>query len=84
MKISISDLPLAAALQAMDFIPKLQNTSDGKFLFVYNKSPEIETAISDYWANRLKVNPKLHWSSVRELKSRMATYQYGSQGGING
>lgn len=78
MKISITDLPLAAALHSLGFIPELEKTSTNKFYFIYKKTPEIETAISDYWSNRLKVNPKAHWSSVRELKSRMATFQGGS------
>ena len=58
MKISITDLPLAAALQALGFIPELEKTSN-KFFFVYLKTPEIEAAMSDYWTNRLKISPKL-------------------------
>lgn len=84
MKIIVSELPLAAALQTLGFIPDLEKTPDGKFLFVFDKSPELDTAVVDYWANRLKVNPKLQWNNVRELKSRMSSYQSNSNGGRHG
>ncbi len=75
MKISTTELPLAAALQSLGFIPSFERSSENKVLFVFPKTPEIEKAVSDYWTNLLKVNPKLLWNSVRELKSRMSNFQ---------
>lgn len=77
MKISTTELPLAASLQSLGFIPTLEKTSDKKIVFVFSKTPETEKAMSDYWTNLLKVNPKLLWNSVRELKSRMSNFQAG-------
>ena len=81
MKFETSELVLAAALQTLGFIPDISKTPDNRFLFVFTKSPELDEAVSDYWTNRLKVNPKLQWNNVRELKSRMSTYQSNSSGG---
>lgn len=79
MKITITELPLAAALQVLGFVPNLEKTDNNKYLFIYPKTPEIETAISNYWANELKISPKLHWNNVRELKSRIISLQTNSQ-----
>jgi hypothetical protein len=75
MKISTTDLPLAASLQSLGYIPTLEKSSDNRILFVFPKSPETVKAMSDYWTNLLKVNPKLLWTSVRELKSRISNFQ---------
>lgn len=81
MKFETTELPLAAALQTLGFIPDVVKTPNSKFLFVFDKSHELDIAVIDYWTNRLKVSPKLQWNNVRELKSRMATYQSNSYGG---
>lgn len=81
MRFETTELVLAASLQTLGFIPDISKTPDNKFLFTFTKSPELDKAVSDYWANLLKVNPKLQWNNVRELKSRMANYQSNSSGG---
>lgn len=83
MKISVTELPLAASLQVLGFIPDLEVTSTNKFIFIFPETIEVKTAISSYWSNKLKINPKLLWSNVRELKSRMSSFEPKQRGGRN-
>jgi hypothetical protein len=80
MKFETTELPLAAALQTLGFMPDVVKSPDNRFLFVFDKTPELDIAVSDYWANKLKVSPKLQWNNVRELKSRMTAYQTNIKG----
>ncbi len=80
MKITTTELPLAAALQTLGFSPELKRSSENQFLFVYPKTTEIELLIVDYWNNELKVSPKQFWNNVRELKSRMTNYEFKLRG----
>jgi hypothetical protein len=71
MKFETPELSLASALLALGFIPLIEKTNSRKVIFKFEKTPELDKAISDFWNNNLKLNPKQYWNCVRELKARM-------------
>lgn len=71
--ITFSEFPLAVTLLCLGYSltsfykdPK----NPGRFEFLFNKT-ETKQAIEDYWAGKLKVEPKQYWNTSRELKSRI-------------
>lgn len=70
----IGDLNLSSVLQYLGF-PVVAINRDPKehpkVGFVFEKSPELEDAVSRYWQGLLLVEPKSYWNIARELKSRV-------------
>lgn len=70
----VNDLNLSSTLQYLGFSIVTINRDPKehpKVGFVFEKTKELEDAISRYWQGLLLVEPKSYWNIARELKSRV-------------
>jgi len=69
--IGYTDLALSAYLnlcfQTVDVCKQVGN----RFEFVYEKTPELDKAIEDYFNNTAQVSPSDYFNSIKSLKSRI-------------
>ena len=71
------DLALVAALVEYGESPlKLDKSNPRRVVFVFENGEELQVIVSDYWLDRLKVNPKTYFDSLKHLKTRI----YSSDG----
>jgi len=74
-----NDLALSSALLALDFILcDLDFADPKKASFVFVEDQELREAVRDYWDNKLLVNPRLYFNTLKDLKSRIYTHKYAS------
>ena len=78
--IQIRDLGLAAALSSLGVeitSTKKDETGRTYFIFAYKDDDEanIDTVITEYWANTLDVKARYYFDAIKMLKSRI----YGDQ-----
>lgn len=67
-----NDFALAVTLLCYGFnILELDRTNPRRVYFIYNQSEALESAVSDFWDNKLTVNPKTFLSTQKELKARV-------------
>ncbi len=72
LRFRTSDLALASALIATGFaIDELEKSHFGKASFVFIRSDSLDKAVSRYWADRLRVNPKAYFDVIKHLKTRI-------------
>ena len=72
--IEVADLGLASTLQYLGFSIVAINKDPKEYPkanFVFEKTEELDNAISRYWQGLLLVEPKVYWNTTRELKSRI-------------
>jgi hypothetical protein len=66
------DLALCCTLLCFDFtLAGLETTDQRKVGFVFEESEKLQNAIKKYWDNRLVVNPKDYFNTLKDLKSRI-------------
>ncbi len=66
------ELALAGALLAWGFpLTFIDRVDPTRVTFHFSRSPELDMAIQEYWNGSGRVVPKLYFSSLRELKSRI-------------
>lgn len=74
-----NDLALSSALLALNFtICDLDFTDPRKATFVFVEDQDLREAIQDYWNNKLLVNPRTYFNTLKDLKSRIYTHKYGN------
>jgi hypothetical protein len=68
----ITDLGLAASLTASGFvIVKLDKSNPRRVVFVFEKSPQLQNVIDQFWSNKLRLPAAALLEHVRQLKSRI-------------
>ncbi|MFZ2125266.1 MAG: DUF5659 domain-containing protein [Candidatus Saccharimonadales bacterium] len=68
----VSDLGLAASLSASGFVIVSVNKSNPRrVVFVFDKSPALEQAIEQFWANELLLPAYTLLDHIRKLKTRI-------------
>jgi hypothetical protein len=67
-----NSLPLSVALLCLGFaLDSIEKSTDGKALFIFLQSKELNSAIQLYWHRELKIDPISFWQNQKFLKSRM-------------
>ena len=67
----IKDLGLAAALVTDGFEVQQTEKELKSVYFLFNKSQELDNAISDYWSNKLIVPARSYFDNTKMLKNRI-------------
>lgn len=66
------DLALVAALVEYGESPiKLDRSNPRRVIFIFENDEKLQSTVSDYWLNHLKVNPKTYFDSLKHLKTRI-------------
>ena len=72
-----NDLALSSALLSMQFILCDMDFSDPKkTYFVFVEDQELREAIQAYWSGKLRVEPRLYFNTLKDLKSRIYNQKY--------
>ncbi len=68
-----NDLSQAVALVVHGFLVRdIERVAYGnKAVFIFNRSKKLDTALSQYWADKLLVNPKSYFDAMKHLKTRI-------------
>lgn len=67
-----SDLGLAAALSCRGFkLIDLVWGESHKATFVFERGEELNSAIEQYWADSLLIEPKAYFSQLKTIKTRL-------------
>lgn len=68
----ISDLGLAASLSVMGFeIVRVDRSNPKRVVFVFEKTPEIDAAVNDFWSEKLLLPATSLLDHIRKLKYRI-------------
>ena len=70
-EIGFTDLALASFLSIQFPIIELKTENGVKFEFVFSDSPELQKAISDFYSNKVQVNPLSYFNAIKNLKGRI-------------
>ncbi len=66
------DLNLAAVLVASGIqLDLLEKQSNGKALFYFRRSSELDEVVQAFWAQQMKLNPHSLFTALKFLKNRM-------------
>ena len=66
------DLGCSAALISADFeLVSLNKQNPRKVQFIFRRKVDIEKAVDNYWANKLKVKARTFFDNVKMLKNRI-------------
>ena len=69
-----SDFILASTLLTLGHdIIGIDKTNPKRVVFYYRKTSDLEVAVEDYWAGKVKVDPKSFVYSQREIRGRIHT-----------
>lgn len=66
------DLNLSAVLLAKgEALEKVEKSQRGKSLFCFRKTKNLDSIISKYWKNELKIEPQALFNSLKAIKNRI-------------
>lgn len=66
------DLAIAATLAEYGHsLLRLNSDNPRRVVFIFSNSEALESCIADYWLDRLKVNPKSYFDTLKHLKTRI-------------
>lgn len=68
------DMTLAITLETIGFtVVKLDSkpNSNEVFVFIFDRSKELEKAIEDFWTDKILVNPKEFFNRIRLMRTRL-------------
>lgn len=66
------DLGLASALVHVGFVLMELDRSNGrKVEFIFEKTPELEDAVSRFWSGKLSVDAQGYFEAIRSVKNRI-------------
>lgn len=74
MKINLfktTDLPIVTTLSLYYPIKAVDQVGPNKLLFSFDKTPELEKTIEDYWSGRLLIEPQSLLNQLKVMKSRI-------------
>ena len=66
-----SDLALATTISLNFPIEDIDRSNPRKAVFVFRRSPELETLVDSYFTNQLKVAPQIFFNQLRDVKARL-------------
>lgn len=66
-----SDLALATTISLNYPIEDIDRSNPRKTVFVFRRSPELETLVDSYFTNQLKVSPQSFFNQLRDVKARL-------------
>ncbi len=70
--IKTADLALASVLVEKNYeLLELERNYGNRVSFVFERTPEIEGVLADYWGNRITVNPRIYFDAIKHLKTRI-------------
>ncbi len=65
-------LPVAATLISLGIsLDSIEKTPEGKSIFIFPQTKELQQIIELFWQRTLKVEPNSFWEAQRFLKSRI-------------
>lgn len=68
----ITDLGLAASLTASGFVVvDVDKANPRRVVFIFDKSPELESSVRQFWSNELLLPATLLLEHMRYLKARI-------------
>ena len=66
------DLGISAALISTGFqLADLDKSNNRKVLFIFNRDEGIDDAVNEYWSDRLQVNARDYFETIKMIKSRI-------------
>jgi hypothetical protein len=66
------DLGCSAALIACGYeLTSLDKANPRKAMFIFNRSRGIDEVAGDYWADRLKINARSYFDTIKMVKNRL-------------
>ena len=66
-----SDLSLATTISLFQPIEKIDRSNPRKSVFCFQKTPELEKLIDEYFRNEIKVSPQVYFNQLRAVKARL-------------
>lgn len=66
-----SDLALATTLSLFQPLEVIDRTNPHKALFIFKRDKHLEKLIEAYWKDEIKVNPREHFSALKNMKARL-------------
>ena len=66
-----SDLALATTISLTFPIEDIDRSNPRKAVFVFRRSPELETLVDSYFTNQLKISPQIFFNQLRDVKARL-------------
>lgn len=65
-------LPLSATLISLGIsLDSVSKSSDGKSIFVFHRSNELDQILENFWKKSLSIEPNTFWEAIRFIKSRI-------------
>lgn len=65
-----SSLHLSATLLCLGTrLESVAKSADGRSIFIFQKSTNLETIVENFWKRSLVVEPNSFWESIRSLKN---------------
>lgn len=65
-------LSLSATIACLGIpLNSVSKSPDGKSIFIFQRSTELDRILEDFWKRSLSVEPNAFWESIRFLKSRI-------------
>ena len=66
-----SDLSLASLLSLSYILDHIDQTNPKRAVFVFQRDDGIDQLVEAYWSDRAQVSPRLYFSQIKYLKSRL-------------
>ena len=66
-----TDLAIATTISIFYPIDAIDKKNPYKARFSFRQSKELEKIIKDYWAGKLKIEPKTFFNQLKIIKSRL-------------
>lgn len=66
-----SDLSLATTISLFFPIDDINRSNPRKAIFIFQKTPELEKLIDQYFRNEIKISPQTYFNQLRVVKSRL-------------
>jgi hypothetical protein len=66
-----SDLSLCTTISLFFPIEDIDRSNPRKAVFVFQKTPELEKLIDEYFRNEIKVSPQVYFNQLRAVKARL-------------
>lgn len=52
-------------------LDSISKAKDGKFVFIFPRTPDLDQILESFWQRALKLEPNSFWENQRFLKSRI-------------
>lgn len=65
------DLNLVTVLSLYIPIEKIDRSNVAKVQFLFAESDQLRQLVNDYWKGELRIEPKLYFSQLKNIKTRL-------------